>query len=136
MDSDVVEIAVVIEMVGLDIRDDGDRRRQQQKRPVAFVGFENDEVAFSQPGIAADRVEQTADNDGGIEARPVQNRRDHRRRRRFSVSAGDRDAVFKPGKFSQHLGARDNGNHCGAGLPRFPDCPDARPMKSRRRGRP
>ena len=101
----LVEGAVIIEMVGVDVGDDGDHRRKAQESAVALVGFHHHPFAGAQPRIGAVSVDDAAVDDGGIEPASIQQRRDHRRGRRLAVGAGHRDAGFQPHDLGQHFGA-------------------------------
>src|SRR5271167_2881977 len=48
-----VEAAIEIEMLGIDVGDDRDRRRQSCKGAVALVGLDHHPIARSQSGRAA-----------------------------------------------------------------------------------
>ena len=92
-------------MIGIDIGDDGDGRRQAQERAVAFVGLDHHPFARAEPRIGAIGVDDAAIDDGGIEPARIEQRRDQRRRRRLAVGAGDGDAILQPHDLGQHLGA-------------------------------
>ena len=107
---DRVEGLEMIEMFGIDIGDDGDVGGQLQERAVALVGLDHHPVARAEPRIGAIGVDDAAVDDGRIEARGVEQRRDQRGRRRLAVGAGDRDALLEPHQFGEHLGAPHDRN--------------------------
>ena len=48
-----LEIAVVLQVIGLDVGDDGGRRAQQQERTVALVGLDDGQLAGAEVGVLA-----------------------------------------------------------------------------------
>ena len=104
----------VIEMLGIDIGDDGDIGRQLQERAVALVGLHHHPVAGAQPRIGAVGVDDAAIDHGRIEIAGIEQGRDHRGRRGLAVGAGDRDAAFQPHQFGQHFGAAHHRDALGA----------------------
>ena len=95
----------VIEMLGIDIGDDGDVGRQLEESAVGFVGLDHHPLAGAEPRIGAVGVDDAAVDHGRIEAAGVEQRRHHRGRRGLAVGAGDGDAAFQPHQLGQHLGA-------------------------------
>ena len=100
-----VEGLEVVEMLGIDIGDDGDVGRQLEKGAVGFVGLDHHPVAGAEPRIGAVGVDDAAIDHGRIEAAGVEQRRHHRGGRGLAVGAGDGDAAFQPHQLGQHLGA-------------------------------
>ena len=105
--ADRVEVAVVIEVLGVHGRDDGDRRRQLQERAVGLVGFRHQELAPAEAGVRAEVRHATADHDRRVEATLREHGPDHRRGRGLAVGAGHRDPVLEPHQLGQHLGPRN-----------------------------
>ena len=108
--ADGVEGAVVIEVLGVDRGDHGDRRRELEERAVGLVGLGHQVLALPEPRVGAEARHAPADDDGRVEAALGEHGADHRRGRRLAVRAGDRDAVLEPHQLGQHLGARDHGD--------------------------
>ena len=50
----VVEVPVRLEVLAIDVRDDGEPGRQLQERSITLVGFRDEIFAASEPGIAAE----------------------------------------------------------------------------------
>ena len=96
-------------MLAIDVCDHRDRRRELQKRPIAFVRFSDHVFAASEPRVAAERAQPSTDHRRRIEPGPLQHQRDHRRRRRLAVRARDRDAEFQTHQLREHLCARNDG---------------------------
>src|SRR5213593_1884307 len=105
--ADRVEGAVVVEVLGVDRRDDRDRRRQLQERAVGLVGFGDEELALAQPRVRAETRHPAADDDRRVEAALGQHGADHRGGRGLAVGARDRDAVLETHQLGEHLRAGD-----------------------------
>jgi hypothetical protein len=97
--------AVMIEVLGIDVRDHGDGRREAQERAVAFVRLGDEQISRAEPRIRAERRHLAADDDGGIEPGRAQDSGDERRGGRLAVRTGDGDAVLHAHELGQHLGA-------------------------------
>ena len=95
----------VVEMLGVDVGDDGDVGRQLQEGAVGLVGLDHHPVAGAEPRIGAVGVDDAAVDDGRIEAAGIEQRGDQRGGRGLAVRAGDRDAALQPHQLGQHLGA-------------------------------
>ena len=119
---DRVEGLEVIEMLGVDVGDDGDVGGQLQERAVALVGLDHHPVAGAAPGVGAVGVDDAAVDDGRIEPGGVEQRRDQRSRRGLAVRAGDGDALLQAHQLGEHLGAPHDGNALHAAPPRVRDC--------------
>ena len=115
----IVEPAVVFEMLVVDVRNHRNRRKQLQERPVAFVRLGHHQLAAAQPRVAAERAQPPADHRRRIESGALEHQRDHRRRRRFAVRACDGDRVAQTHQLREHLGARDHRNLPSRGFPHF-----------------
>ena len=100
-----VEGLEVIEMLGIDIGDDGDVGRQLEEGAVGFVGLDHHPVAGAEPRIGAVGVDDAAVDHGRIETAGIEQRGDQRGGRGLAVGAGDGDAAFQPHQLGQHLGA-------------------------------
>ena len=110
LDKGLLEVgpaAVALHVLVVDVRNHGDRRRQLQKRPVALVSLDDHVVAAAEPRVAAERAQPAADDRGRIEPGTLEHQRDHRRRRRLAVRAGDCNAVAQPHQLGEHLGSRE-----------------------------
>ena len=100
-----VEGLEVVEMLGIDIGDDGDVGRQLEEGAVGLVGLDHHPVAGAEPRIGAVGLDDAAVDDGRIEIAGVEQRGDQRGGRGLAVGAGDRDAALEPHQLGQHLGA-------------------------------
>ena len=112
----------MIEMLGIDIGDDGDVGRKLQEGAVGLVGLDHHPVAGAEPRIGAVGVDDAAVDHGRIEAAGVEQRGDERGRRGLAVGAGDGDAALEPHQLGQHLGAAHHRQAFGARRRRAPDC--------------
>jgi hypothetical protein len=101
----LVEGAVVVEMLGVDVGDDGDVGRQLEEGAVALVGLDHHPLAFAHAGVGAVGVDDAAVDDGRVEPACVEQRRHHRGRRGLAVRAADGDRVAEAHQLGQHLGA-------------------------------
>ncbi len=131
----VLEIAVALQVLLVDVGDDGHRRRQLQERAVALVGLDDHELAAAQPRAAAEGAEPPADDRRRIEAAALEHERDHRRGRRLAVGARHRDAVLQAHQLGEHLGARDHGDAAPGGFDDLGIRWGGRPRSRRRRRR-
>ena len=103
--ANLVEGAVVVEMLGIDVGDDRDVGRQLQERAVALVGLDHHPLARAHAGIGAVGVDDAAIDHGRVEPAGVEQRRDHRGRRGLAMRAADGDRLAEAHQFGQHLGA-------------------------------
>ena len=117
-----VEGLEMIEMLGVDVGDDGDVGRKLQEGAVGLVGLDHHPVAGAEPGIGAIGVDDAAVDHGRIEAAGVEQRRHQRGRRGLAVGAGDRDAALEPHQLGQHLGAAHHRQALARAPPRARDC--------------
>ena len=109
-----LECAEVVEMLGVDVGDDGDVGGQLEKRAVRFVRLDHHPVAGAEPRIGAVGIDDAAVDHGGVEAAGVEQRGNERGRRRLSVRSGDSDAAFQPHEFREHFGAPHDRQALGA----------------------
>src|ERR1700758_2159331 len=73
-----VEAAVEIEMLGIDVGDDRDRRRKSCEGAIAFVGLDHHPIARSQAGVGAVGVDDPAIDYSRVELRRLEQCADHR----------------------------------------------------------
>ena len=104
---------VVIEVVGLDVRDDRDVRAVREKRAVRLVRLDDRNIARS--GVCpADRArnaeDRRADREARIDPARLKRVRDHRRRGRLAVSPRDRDDAFALDGPHERLGSVPHGD--------------------------
>jgi hypothetical protein len=85
-------VAVVVEVVGLDVGDDRGVRAVGQERAVALVGLDDEQVAAAVVGVAGRLVEVAADGERRVDAAVLRRDGEHRGRRGLAVGAGDGDA--------------------------------------------
>ena len=105
---DLLEPAVMLEMLGIDVGDDRDRPVEPKEAAVAFVGLDHHPVALAEPGVRSVAVDDAAVDDGRVEPARVEHRGDHRRRRRLPVRSGDRDRLLHAHQLGEHFGALDD----------------------------
>src|SRR6186997_867336 len=66
------ERAEVIEMLGIDVGDDGDVGGQLEKRAVGFIRLDHHPVSGAEPRIGAVGIDDAAVDHGGVEAAGIQ----------------------------------------------------------------
>ncbi len=125
----VVEPAVVFEMLAIDVRNHRHRRKQFEKRSVAFVRFHHHQLAAAESRVAAERAQPPANHRRRIEAGAFEHQRDHRGRRRLAVRPRHRDGEAKAHQLREHLRPR---NHRNLPRARFAHFGIRRPHRRRR----
>src|SRR5665647_1649840 len=116
---EVVDALVLVEVLLVDVRQDGDEGGEVEERAVALVGLGDDEVPGSELGVGPDRVQAAADDDRRVEAAGLEDERGHGRRRRLAMGAGHGNAVLHPHELGQHLGPGDDRDQALPGLDDF-----------------
>ena len=140
-----LEPAVELEVVGLDVGDDGGVAGQLEEGAVALVGLDHEQVALVPDRAGADLVDVAADDERRAQPGLDQHEGQHRRGRRLAVGAGHRDAAAGGGDGGQGLGPAQHrdaalvGGHdlgvAGRDGGRDGDRVERRPAGWRRRGR-
>ena len=111
---EVREVAVRVEVLEIDVRDDRDVGRERMERAVVFVRLGDDDPAAAEPEVRAAAAERAADDHRRIEPRGREDRARHRRRGRLAVRARDRDAALRAHQRAEEVRAaheRDAGGH-------------------------
>jgi len=104
------EIGVDVEVVGFDVRDDSDGRRQREKRAIVFVGLHDVQLVAAGAEVSLPRGDSTADERRRVAPRGRERRRRHDGGRRFAVRAGNRDELATNGDLTQCLGTAHHGD--------------------------
>ena len=107
---DVLERAVVVEMVGLDVSDHDDVRVEVEEGAVGLVRLADEVAAVAVLAVGVVALDDAADEEGRVEAELVEHRGDHGGRSRLSVGAGDGDRRGVVGEIGEHLCARPDGD--------------------------
>ena len=107
--------AVVVEVVGLDVRDDRDLGRERQERRVALVGLGDEDVAGALVGAGAGGGEVAADRERRVEAAVLQRDGEHRRGGGLARGAGDGGQPAPAGQRGERRGAVLDGEAALAG---------------------
>src|ERR1051325_2895292 len=114
---DGLEAAVVLEGIGLDVRDHGDVRRELVEGAVVLVGLHDQEVGPAALGVAAEVAAHAADQNGRIEPRLFEHRGDERGGRGLAVRAGDADGALPVDDLAEELFAlHDADAACAGGI--------------------
>ena len=86
--------SVVVEVVGIDIRDECDGRVVEQKRAVGLVGLDDEKVVASERRTQSERLDDAAVDETWVGPEREQRSDDHAGRRRLAVRAGDCDEAL------------------------------------------
>ncbi len=103
-------VVVGLHVVGIDVGDDFDDRRQIEERGIRLVGLDHDEVARAKFGVGASLGQASANDEGGVEPAFGQHACHQAGGGGFAVCAGNRDAALQAHQFGQHHGARHDGD--------------------------
>ena len=106
---DLVEVAVVVEVVGLDVRHQHGARRQMHERLVALVCLHHVMGARSRVRVRAVGAHDAAYEERRILPHAVQHAGQHGRRGGFAVRAGHRERLERASQIGEHLGAMPDG---------------------------
>ena len=109
----------MIHVLRIDVRDDGNRRRQLDDRAVGLIGLDNHPVALPQPRIRAIGIDDAAIDHRRIEPACFEQRGHHRRSRRLAMCTGDGHGALQAHQLGQHLGALDRRRVARAGSSKF-----------------
>lgn len=108
---DVVERFEIIQMIRVNVGDDGDERIQLEEGVDIFARLADDDVAVTDVAVAAEEGQLAADDRGRVKARADQKLAEHGGGRGLAVSARDRDrAVVSAGDDTQHDRSLDGGD--------------------------
>lgn len=116
---DVVQRAIMVHMVGVDIGDDGNIRVLLEESPIAFIGFGNNIRAFPQDGIAMQVIDFAADDDGRVLMTFFEDLAQHGRRRRLAMGTGYRNPLPPAHDVDQGIGPMDDRNPAAARFGQF-----------------
>ena len=98
-----LERAVVVEVIGVDVRDQGDRGVVEQERAVRLVGLDDEQLAASRLRALSERGDDAAVHEAGVFAEAEQTGDDHAGRRGLAVRAGDGDETLAADQPRQRL---------------------------------
>ena len=105
-----------VQMVGVNIKDDRDRREEVQEGVAVFAALEDDGVALADAVARAEQWQKAADHDRRVQPGLHENMREHGGRRRLAVGTGDADGVLvRLHDIAPGLGALKDGDASGAG---------------------
>ncbi len=111
--------AIMIEMLGVHIGDDGDGRRQLDEGTVALIRLDHHPITSTQARIGAVIVDDAAIDDRGIEPTGFQECGHQRGRGGLAMGPADGNRPFEAHEFAQHLGAAHHGQPFGPGRHHF-----------------
>jgi hypothetical protein len=107
-----LESLEMIEMLRIDIGDDGDIGRQLEESAVGLVGLHHHPVAAAEPSIGAVGLNDASVDHGRIES--LQERRHQRRGRGLAMRARNGNAALEPHQFGEHFRAPHHRHALGA----------------------
>ena len=105
-----VEIAVMVEMLGVDIGDHRDGPVEPEEAAVALVGLHHHPVAIAQSRVRTVWFDDAAIDDGGIDIAAIEQCGDHAGGRCLAMRPRHRDGGFQPHQFGQHFRAAHHGD--------------------------
>ncbi len=85
----------MVEMLRVDIGDDGDFGRKLEEGAVGLVGLDHHPLALAHPGIGAIGIDDAAIDDGRVEPARIQQRADHRRGCGLAMRAAHGDRIAR-----------------------------------------
>ena len=100
---DVFQIAIAVQMIGIDVGNPRDAGREGEKRVVVFVGLHHDVLSGTHDVIGAIVFYLSAHNDGGVKASRFEHHTGHRSGGGFSVGSRNTNAKAHSGDLSQHF---------------------------------
>ena len=103
---EVLNRAVVVEVVRLDVGDDGHGRVEVEERAVGLVGLGDVVLRPAAVRVGVIALYEPTDEERRVEAHAVEHRRDHGARRGLAVGARDGHSRVAQRQRRQHLGAR------------------------------
>ena len=106
---DFIQPAVVVEVVGFDVRNEHRSGVEIRKRLIALVSFYHIVFAFSAMSIRTVSANDAADKERGIEAHGIKSGSQHRRSGGFAMRAGNSQRIMADTQRSQHLGTMPDG---------------------------
>ena len=105
-----VEIAIMVEMFGIDIGDDRDRPVEAQEAAIALVGLHHHPVAIAHSRVRSVLFDDAAVDDGGIDIAAIEQCGDHAGGRCLAMRPRHRDSGFQPHQFGQHFRTAHHGD--------------------------
>lgn len=104
---DLVDIFVKVEVIGLDVGDDGDARMQIVEAAVVFAGFGHEDLPLPAAAAPAELGDGSADDEAGVEPAFEERETDHGGGGGFAVGPGDGDAEAFAHDHAEKLGVFD-----------------------------
>ena len=110
---------VRLHVIGVDVGDDRNHRREIQKRGIGLVGLDHNEVARSKTRIGPGGIQTAANDESRVHAPLGQNRGHQTGRRRLAVRPGNGDPLLEPHQLGEHLRTRHDRHLARARRPNF-----------------
>src|SRR5580704_5727384 len=112
--ANVVEIAIDIEMVGFDVRHDGDRRRQREEGTVVFIRLDDEQIETAEFQVSTPLGDTPADDSTRRLARSRERLGGHHGRGGLPVGSGDADDGATRDRLRECFRTADHGQSCRA----------------------
>ena len=110
----VLDRLEVVEVLGIDVGDDADLRRQAHEGAVGLVGLDDHPLALAEARVGAPVLDDAAGDDGRVDAGGGEDVSDERGGGRLAVRAGDRHRRIETHQLGEDLGAADDRQALGA----------------------
>ena len=107
---DVLQGAVVVEVVSLDVGNHHDVGVEIEEGAVGLVGLADEIASPAVAAVGAVLLDDAADEEGGVHAQVVEHAGDHRGRRGLAVRAGNGDRDRIKGEVREHLRSGPDGD--------------------------
>ena len=107
---DLFEGAVVIQVIGFDVGNDHDIGIEIQKGAIGLVGLAYKVLARAVATVGVVTLDDTADQEAGVEAHAIEHGGAHGRRGRLAMGSRNGDRRMAMSQSGEHLCARPNGN--------------------------
>src|SRR5574344_1600872 len=105
---DFFDVAVSIEVIRVDVRDDRGRGHHREEAAVEFIAFRDEIIAAADLGAAALALHDAADDDRRVLIGGFPDGAEHGSCSGLSVRAGNSERVFEAHQFAEHFRAADD----------------------------
>ncbi|KAG1401012.1 hypothetical protein G6F59_013101 [Rhizopus arrhizus] len=112
-------VAVVLQMIGINVGDDRHQRIQAQEAAIAFVGLGHQPLATTQLGVGTGGQQLATDHEGRVQAAFAQHRSGQAGGGGLAVGTGHGDAAAEAHQLGQHRRARHDRNALAARFHQF-----------------
>ena len=103
-------MAIGVHVIGVDVGDDRNHRREIEEGRIRFVCLGHQEIAFAEPRIGAGSGQFAADDIGRVHARFTEYAGNQAGRRGLAMRAGHRNPLLQTHQLGQHQRTRHDGH--------------------------